>query len=144
MVDLWHVDSFLLKSKVDRSINLSCFLCLYNQQRGETGQVTAKKGHQTQAIIRDICAVTLSRFTVEKQPDISSQNIFLHDSLTQYLKILGAGYRKNSSKPVFRQWVPLADFIGVCRQTPWCELSGLSNWLNQRAHLLDAPRLHMA
>ena len=43
MVDLWHVDSFWLKSKVDRSINLSCFLCLYNQQRGETGHVVTIK-----------------------------------------------------------------------------------------------------
>ena len=42
MVDLWHVDSFWLKSKVDRSINLSCFLCLYNQQRGETGHLVIK------------------------------------------------------------------------------------------------------
>jgi hypothetical protein len=51
----------------------------------------------------DICAVTLSRFTGEKGADISSQNIFLDDSLTRYLTILGAEYRKNSSAPVFRR-----------------------------------------
>ncbi|WP_449566814.1 hypothetical protein, partial [Methylobacter psychrophilus] len=40
-----------------------------------------------------ICAVTLSRFTGEKRSGISSQNIFLGDSQTRYLKIFGAGYR---------------------------------------------------
>jgi len=51
----------------------------------------------------DICAVTLTRFTGEKGADISSQNIFLDDSQTRYLTILGAELRKNSSAPVFRQ-----------------------------------------
>jgi len=52
-------------------------------------------------LFRDICAVTLSRFTGEKQPDISSQNIFLHDSPMQYLRILGAGYRKKYIEACF-------------------------------------------
>ena len=55
------------------------------------------------ALLRDICAVTLSRFTGEKGADISSQTIFLDDSQTRHLMILGAEYRKNSSEPVFRQ-----------------------------------------
>jgi hypothetical protein len=58
---------------------------------------------EQRTVIGDICAVTLSRFTVEKGADISSQNIFLDDSLTRYFTILGAEYRKNSSVPVFRQ-----------------------------------------
>jgi len=37
-----------------------------------------------------ICAVTLSRFTGEKGAGISSQNIFLGNSQTRHLKILGA------------------------------------------------------
>jgi len=52
---------------------------------------------------RDICAVTLARFSGEKGADISSQNIFFDDSLTRHLAILSADYRKNSSEPVFRQ-----------------------------------------
>jgi len=39
---------------------------------------------------RGICAVTLSRFTGEKGAGISSQNIFLGNSQTRHLKILGA------------------------------------------------------
>ena len=53
--------------------------------------------------LRAICAVTLARFTGEKGADISSQNIFLDDSQSRHLTILGAEYRKNSSEPVFRQ-----------------------------------------
>ena len=54
-------------------------------------------------LYRAICAVTLARFTGEKGADISSQNIFLDDSQSRHLTILGAEYRKNSSEPVFRQ-----------------------------------------
>ena len=53
--------------------------------------------------IRAVCAVTLSRFTGEKGPDIPSQNIYLGDSQTRHLKILGAEYRIKSSEPIFRQ-----------------------------------------
>jgi hypothetical protein len=51
--------------------------------------------------LRAVCAVTLSRFTGEKGADISSQNIYLGDSQTRHLKILGAEYRKNASEPTF-------------------------------------------
>ena len=50
-----------------------------------------------------ICAVTLSRFTGEKGVGISSQNIFFGGSETRYLKIFGAGYRKNALESIFRQ-----------------------------------------
>ena len=53
--------------------------------------------------IRDICAVTLARFTGKKGANISPQIIFLDDSIARHLAILGAEYRKNSSEPVFRQ-----------------------------------------
>ena len=52
---------------------------------------------------RDICAVTLARFTGKKGANISPQIIFLDDSIARHLAILGAEYRKNSSEPVFRQ-----------------------------------------
>jgi hypothetical protein len=72
---------------------------------------------------RDICAVTLSRFTGEKGADISSQNIFLDDTITRHLPILSAEYRQNSSAPVFRQYNPLAGAIGMCWGTPQYEFN---------------------
>jgi hypothetical protein len=38
---------------------------------------------------RDICAVTLSRFSGEKGASISAQKFFLDDSLARHLPILG-------------------------------------------------------
>jgi hypothetical protein len=70
-----------------------------------TAVALVNRGLQSSAngSVRDICAVTLSRFTGEKGVDISSQNIFLDDSQTRHLTILGTKYRKNSSEPVFSQ-----------------------------------------
>ena len=68
--------------------------------------------------VRDICAVTLSKFTGEKGADISSQNIYLGVAQARHLKILDAEYQKNSLEPIFRQRNTFDGIIGFYCGTP--------------------------
>ena len=79
------------------------WLNIYQETLMNKDQIKGRVEEVKGKVKGDICAVTLSRFTGEKGADISSQNIFLDDSLTRHLTILGAEYRKNSSEPVFRR-----------------------------------------
>ncbi len=107
VLDFYHASSYLgavanAKYPKDKSAHKEWLEDRCHQLKHTAGAAEALYNEMV-VLQRAICAATLSRFTGEKGAAISSQNIFLGDSQTRHLTILGAEYRENSSEPVFRQ-----------------------------------------
>jgi CRISPR/Cas system Type II protein with McrA/HNH and RuvC-like nuclease domain len=100
------VDHFIPWSRYPRDITQNFVLAHENCNRDKSDLLAASKHLErwrvrnerfrnsleqftSASLIRDICAVTLSRFSGEKGASISAQKFFLDDSLARHLPILG-------------------------------------------------------